>query len=535
MRLPPNASDLALRVTTVGTAYRLYVDGDLLAQAGRVSAQRESAEPAYLPTIVPLPPQTDDEFVLQVQASNFHYANGGLWEPLWIGNQHALQAEREGRVGLATYLAGTFFIIGLYHLVLWLIRRDDFSALAFALLSAAVGVRGLATDETYLVELIPGIRWETVVRVEFLSMLLMLGSAWAFVRGLFPDEVPKPLATLLGAGSLAFAALVVLLDVDSFSRLLPGMQAIAVSSSILGPALVLRAAVRGHEGAGLFLVGILAIALAGLHDMLIGAYRGLAIAGFFGGHLHLQPFGLLGFVLCQTALMALRSGRAFTDLERATADLQDTRDAIETYAHELEARVAERTTELADLALELERQSRVDGLTGIGNRRCFDEQLEATWSDHLRRDSQFALILADVDHFKRFNDSQGHVEGDMALRAVSQALERTASRPRDLVARYGGEEIVAILPDTDERGAEYLAQRMRAAVVDLAIPHPESEHGIITISAGVAAIKPTATHVPEAIIQLADAALYRAKRGGRNRVAVDVQVDAHIDVPLATH
>ena len=269
--------------------------------------------------------------------------------------------------------------------------------------------------------------------------------------------------------------------------------------------------------------------------MLIGAYRGLAIAGFFGGHLHLQPFGLLGFVLCQTALMALRSGRAFTDLERATADLQDTRDAIETYAHELEARVAERTTELADLALELERQSRVDGLTGIGNRRCFDEQLEATWSDHLRRDSQFALILADVDHFKRFNDSQGHVEGDMALRAVSQALERTASRPRDLVARYGGEEIVAILPDTDERGAEYLAQRMRAAVVDLAIPHPESEHGIITISAGVAAIKPTATHVPEAIIQLADAALYRAKRGGRNRVAVDVQVDAHIDVPLATH
>ena len=539
VRLPAGARDLALRITTVGTAYRLYVDGLLLAQAGLVSTRREGAEAAYLPLIVPLPPQTDDEFVLQLQASNFHYANGGLWEPLWIGDQHALQAERELRVGLAAYLAGTFFIIGLYHLVLWLIRRDDFSALAFALLSAAVGVRGLATDETYLVELIPGIRWETVVRVEFLSMLLMLGSAWAFVRGLFPDAVPKALANGLGACSFVFATLVIFLDVDGFSRLLPGMQAILVASAILGPALVLRAAVRGHEGAGLFLVGILAIALAGLHDMLITTHRSLATAGIFGGHHHLQPFGLLGFVLCQTALMALRSGRAFTDLERATADLQDTRDAIERYAHELEARVAERTTELADLAQELERQSRVDGLTGIGNRRCFDEQLEATWSDHLRRDSQFALVLADVDHFKGFNDTQGHVEGDRALRAICQVLEGTANRPRDLVARYGGEEIVAILPDTQACGAQQLAERMRMAVADLALPHPESEHGIITISAGVAAMRPTAEQVRETLIQRADAALYRAKREDRNRIAVDRHVEthanAHADVPLTTH
>ena len=526
VRLPPDANDLALRVVTVGTAYRLYADGEPIAQAGRVSTAAAGAAPAYLPRIVPLQPQADDEVVLHLQASNHHYATGGAWEPLWIGDRHSLQSEREGRVGLATYLAGTFFIIGLYHLVLWLVRRDDYSALAFALLSAAVGVRGLATDEMYLIELIPGIRWETVVRVDYLSMPLLLVSAWAFVRGLFPEEVPKLVAYALGGGSLAFAALVVVLDVDSFTRLLPGMQAIVAASALLGPVFVLRAAIRSHEGAGLFLVGVLAIAFAAMHDILITIYRVLPTIDFLGGRLYLQPFGLLGFVLCQTALMALRSGRAFSDLEQATADLEETRNAIESYAHELEERVAERTAELADLALELERQSRVDDLTGIGNRRFFDEQLAATWSDHLRRDSQFALVLADVDRFKRFNDSLGHVEGDAALRAVSQALEETATRPRDVVARYGGEEIVVILPDTDERGAAHLAEQMRAAVEALAIAHPDSEHGVVTISAGVAAMRPTATHVPEALIQLADAALYRAKHEGRNRVAVDEDVDA---------
>jgi diguanylate cyclase (GGDEF)-like protein len=521
VHLPEAARDLGLRVITVGTAYRLYADGALIAGAGAVDGTRAGGEPEYAPVIVPLAPQADDEIVLHLVASNHHNANGGPWEPLWIGGYQQLQREREGRVALATFLAGTFGIIGLYHLVLWLVRRQELSALAFGALCFAIAIRGTAVDEIYIVELFPSLSWAVVVRIEYASMLVAVGCAWAFVRDLFPQEIPPVLPRLFGGACAAFVLCVLLLPVWVFTGLLPGMQALIVISAVLAPALVVRALLAGREGAGLFLLGLAAIAATAVHDVLLTVYRSLPTAELFAGNLYLLPSGQLVFMLSQTMLLALRASSAFTELETAKVDLEETRDAVESYARELEKRVAERTAALQDLALELERHARIDGLTGIGNRRFFDEQLQSAWGDHLRRDSELALILVDVDQFKRFNDARGHVEGDAALRAVAEVLDRTASRPRDVVGRYGGEELAVVLPDTNEDGACHLAEEMRAAVEDLAIVHPNSDLGVVTISVGVAALRPTATHEPEGLVQLADAALYRAKDAGRNRVATD--------------
>ena len=521
VRLPDLNTDLGLRVITVGTAYRLYVDGELLASAGRVALEPGTAEAEYAPVVVPLPPQPDDEIVLHLVASNHHNSSGGAWEPLWIGSNQQLQHEREDRVALATFLAGTFGIIGLYHLVLWLARRHEGSALAFGALCFAIAIRDTTVDEIYLAELFPALSWSVIVRVEYTSMLVAVGCAWAFVRGLFPDEVPALLPRFFGGACALFVLCVLLLPVSLYTQLLPGMQLVILISALLAPVLVMRALLAGREGAGLFLVGLLAIALTAAHDVLLNVYRTLPTSALFAGNLYLLPVGQLVFMLLQTTLLALRASRAFAELETAKIDLEETRDAVETYARELEKRVAERTAALQDLALELERHARIDGLTGIGNRRFFDEQLDSAWGDHLRRDSELALILVDVDHFKRFNDALGHVEGDAALRAVADVLDLTASRPRDVVARYGGEELAVILPDTGETGACHLAEEMRAAIEDLAIGHPESEFGVVTASIGVAALRPSATHAAEHLVQLADAALYRAKAGGRNRVATD--------------
>jgi diguanylate cyclase (GGDEF)-like protein len=168
---------------------------------------------------------------------------------------------------------------------------------------------------------------------------------------------------------------------------------------------------------------------------------------------------------------------------------------------------------------ELQRLSSVDGLTGIPNRRNFDESLASEWRRCKRGNLPFTVLIADVDFFKQYNDAHGHQTGDDCLRAVAQALAGQVHRPGDLVARYGGEEFGAILPDTDLGGALGLAEGMRRAVEGLAIPHRDSPISpFVTLSIGVASMRTGGDANPEALLRAADLALYSAKRGGRNRV-----------------
>lgn len=159
-----------------------------------------------------------------------------------------------------------------------------------------------------------------------------------------------------------------------------------------------------------------------------------------------------------------------------------------------------------------------DALTGILNRRAFDERLEAEWRRAARDESMLAAVMLDIDRFKSFNDRYGHVAGDLCLKRVARALADTLRRPGDLVARVGGEEFCAVLPATDRRGAVALAEELRAAVARQAIPHAGTAAGIVTVSCGVAALQPQAGEAT-ALIEIADAALYAAKAAGRDRVA----------------
>ncbi len=161
--------------------------------------------------------------------------------------------------------------------------------------------------------------------------------------------------------------------------------------------------------------------------------------------------------------------------------------------------------------------SLVDGLTGVANRRRFDEALQAEWRRATRVNHTLALVLADVDNFKAYNDSQGHVAGDEVLRSVARCLAMAAARPTDITARFGGEEFAIILPDTDLEGAHSVAERARHLVASLAIPHLKSDLGIVTISLGVAALKPLPQDRSDRLVLNADQALYKAKTLGRNQ------------------
>lgn len=167
----------------------------------------------------------------------------------------------------------------------------------------------------------------------------------------------------------------------------------------------------------------------------------------------------------------------------------------------------------------LENLSTMDGLTGVPNRRTFDERLQMEWRRSMRESTFLALLMVDIDHFKAFNDNYGHLAGDDCLKLVAQSLAASLKRPGDLFARYGGEEFACILPQTDIEGAGYLAEKMRSGIESLNIPHQGSsvtDH--VSISIGGACIYPAAPADMDTLIEVADQCLYDAKREGRNRV-----------------
>ncbi len=186
--------------------------------------------------------------------------------------------------------------------------------------------------------------------------------------------------------------------------------------------------------------------------------------------------------------------------------------------YRLEEMIHDLTRAKDDLIIAHERLS-LDGLTRIANRWAFSVFLEHEWNRALRSGHSLAAVMIDIDFFKTFNDLYGHLEGDGCLCRVAKALHDSCRRSTDLVARYGGEEFVAILPETTCQQAEALAEIMRVAVADLAIPHQHPAWGHVSISLGVAALQPLPGKTPEELLTLADKALYAAKSEGRNRVA----------------
>jgi len=175
--------------------------------------------------------------------------------------------------------------------------------------------------------------------------------------------------------------------------------------------------------------------------------------------------------------------------------------------------------ELARANLELQKLAALDGLTGIANRRRFDEAIAVEWQRARRQQGHLAMLLCDVDRFKNYNDSLGHPAGDLCLKKAAAALTGQLKRPADLAARYGGEEFAILLPDTDLAGALKLAEDCRRHLEQLALPHPDGVGSVVTMSVGVASAAPAEGGSIEALVAAADAALYDAKRGGRNRVA----------------
>jgi diguanylate cyclase (GGDEF)-like protein len=218
--------------------------------------------------------------------------------------------------------------------------------------------------------------------------------------------------------------------------------------------------------------------------------------------------------LADRAALTVTNSRLYA---RNLVQAQELREANQA----LEARVEERTRELALANAQLQRMAMEDGLTRLANRRHFDAVLDQEIRRAQRAGGSLALLLGDVDFFKRYNDHYGHLAGDGCLQAVGEVMRELFRRAEELPARYGGEEFAVILPGLGPEQALQCAEALRQAVEGCGIEHAKSDAGpVVTLSLGVISARVTPATTPEWFISQADEGLYRSKAGGRNRVTV---------------
>lgn len=233
------------------------------------------------------------------------------------------------------------------------------------------------------------------------------------------------------------------------------------------------------------------------------------------------------FIMAQTHALNLQLKAKADEHQRTAAQLTKLLDMISQEKDDLEM-ILQTLTEHGDAVDEHWQEkldeavilASLDGLTQIANRRRFDEHLIQQWKQMKREKACIALILCDIDHFKKYNDLYGHPTGDACLKQVAQAMDKAVMRPIDLVARYGGEEFAVILPKTDEQGAVIVAQRIQSAITQLHIPHARSDtHPFVTLSVGVSSTIPDKNHSWSDLVDAADRALYQSKEEGRNQIS----------------
>lgn len=298
-------------------------------------------------------------------------------------------------------------------------------------------------------------------------------------------------------------------QVDGFSKLVIGMQAGSTAST--GPALVLETSIKRD------------FEKSGLNALLLSMGASLGV---------LFTFTLITLLILTTSLIRpLKSFSIMIKHVRTSGDYSkrihwtstDELGVLAQGINDLTSTIQEHTLVLSDLA-------KTDPLCGIGNRRSFDEALKLAWKICKREKRPLGLIMVDVDHFKLFNDTYGHRAGDASLKAIAEALDDVARRPGDLVCRYGGEEMVLLLPNTDIEGVLIVAARLCQEVRLLGIPHCRSSHGTVTVSAGGCSFVPEEDQEPEILVEMADKELYRAKAAGRNQYAPTLDPEGRKDL-----
>ncbi|HHV65536.1 MAG TPA: response regulator [Peptococcaceae bacterium] len=305
--LPDSESVKSLRISSISTAHKLWVNGEMLSAQGEVSTTLEGAIPKYYPQIIELK-QSKGELEIIVQVSNFNHRRGGIWQPLTLGNSDQIHAGRERQLITDLFLFGALLIIGIYHLMFFTLRRKDKSPLYFGLFCLLAALRIILVGEILILNYFPNLSQEIVLKIEYFTFYLAMPLFLQFIYSLFPEEVSPKSCHIYNLLALGYSVIVLLTSARFFSRLLLSFQIITVIvwSYILYA--LLLAAWRKRNGALIIIGGTCPVILAALNDILFYGEK----AGFPD----LYPLGVFIFVVSQSFMLSRRYAYAYATIEQ---------------------------------------------------------------------------------------------------------------------------------------------------------------------------------------------------------------------------
>lgn len=519
-----------LKIPRIFTSYKLWVNDQLLAAAGNVAKTEVEAVPQYMPQTIFFEAAEKTELVVQV--SNFSHRSGGILEPIKISGRNNILALNNKNLSYDIFLFGSILIMGIYHMILFLKRKEEYSLLYFGLFCILVSFRTILVGEIYFIQIFPNFSWEIAHKIQTLSFYLGVLVITGFFYEVFSPYFNKKLLKIFSAAIFPFIFLVLFRPAKIFTLVNPAFQflTIIIILYLLKVFFVVfkKDILEKKKLSSLYIIiGALALFVTVLNDIgFLSIFRADQIflnSIFVVGNL--SSLGFLLFIFTDSLALAVKYANTFTENKKLTAELLELNQNLEDKIRERTQKLYQSNDKIKEQKVELEKANRSlenlankDALTMIWNRRYFDQSLDMEWRRAQRLEKSISLLFIDIDDFKLFNDYFGHKAGDRCLVKIAAVLKNSAKRAGEVVARYGGEEFVVLLPDVDKKDLAGVAELIRKNIEELAIKTTDS--AVVTVSIGAANLIPEVGMRMKDLINAADQAMYSAKKAGKNQIKI---------------
>lgn len=504
LTLQQSTSNLALQIPQIESAYRLYIDSEFVASGGLVKDTESAGTAGYNSAIVRIPDGLNT-FSITLQVSNYHSSWGGLWAPIILGDADFLHVLQRDKIALSMFILGALLITVIHSLIQFFLRPGDNIPLVFACLCLLLFLREFTLEHmNFALSAFAG-GFILITKLNFFSYYAGIPTALYFFHCCYPRVFHTKFCLMVYSVCIAFSAFILLFPTRYFGLSTIIFQFIALVVMVYILQRLWIAMSKKQRGAGVMIMGSLIAFAFALNDIL--NMNSIITTGRF------FSLGIIAFIMSQSFVTNSRFDNLINKNQRLTDNLKERYADLELMSELLETKVEQRTRQLKLANQELKALANNDPLTSAFNRYGLQQYIQNAFERYRRSQELFSIVLIDYDHFKEINDTYGHDVGDIVL-LTGADLIKAGIREQDKLARWGGEEFLILLPDTDLEGALAIAHKLKVTINAKPIGQPVGVS--VSITAGVAQINPNDTF--ESLFKRADDALYKGKQEGRNRV-----------------